>query len=116
MKLDYYQDPGHGWVKVPAKLLAELKIAHLISQYSYCKGPWIYLEEDCDLSHFMQAMKSAGRPVELVEHHTNNDSAIRHYDRYTAPRKDPHQAVEADYFRLELQPAAPQIDATMSLF
>ena len=116
MKFDFYSDPSHGWLKVPAKLLQEMKIAHMISRYSYTRGPWVYLEEDCDLGHFIEAMKSAGRPFEMVSHNTNNNSAIRRYDRYQAPRPDPHQAEEAAFFRLEIQPAAMPTDTTMSLF
>ena len=35
---DYIQDPGHGWVKVPIKLLVELGIYKEISSYSYYRN------------------------------------------------------------------------------
>jgi hypothetical protein len=38
MKFDYIMDPGHGWLKVPKALLAQLGIADKISPYSYQRG------------------------------------------------------------------------------
>jgi hypothetical protein len=61
MKLDFIQDPGHGWLKVPRKLLHELNIEHKITHYSYQRADFVYLEEDCDYSTFQAAMNQAGR-------------------------------------------------------
>lgn len=55
---DYIQDPGHGWVKVPVKLLVELGIYKEISSYSYYRAAFAYLEEDCDLSRFFNAFNA----------------------------------------------------------
>ena len=49
MKFTFFSDPGHGWVKVPLALIKELGIARDITQYSYIKGDWVYLEEDCEI-------------------------------------------------------------------
>jgi hypothetical protein len=35
---DFYEDPAHGWAKVPVKLLQQLGIAERVSHYSYRKG------------------------------------------------------------------------------
>lgn len=43
MKLDFIQDPGHGWLKVPRKLLHELNIEHKITHYSYQRADYVYL-------------------------------------------------------------------------
>lgn len=55
-----YSDPGHGWAKVPKKLLRELQIADKITTHSYMRGEFAFLEEDCDLSTFHKAMEARG--------------------------------------------------------
>ena len=80
---DFYSDAGHGWLRVPKKELVELKIADKISEYSYINGASIYLEEDSDLTIFMEAYKKKnGTLPELREHNTDNDSIIRTYQHY----------------------------------
>lgn len=83
MRFQSYSDPGHGWVKVPHSLLAELNIAGLITPYSYMRGDYAYLEEDCDLATFILAMERAGRTVE-IKGHTNGyrSSRVRGYLSY----------------------------------
>ncbi len=48
--IPFYADPGHGWGKVKVNVLRELEIEDKISGCSFLRGPWAYLEEDCDLS------------------------------------------------------------------
>jgi len=62
--------------------LFTLGIADKISPYSYRKGETAFLEEDCDFSTYMEAIK--GQPYEIKEHHTNNDSPIRNYKSFRA--------------------------------
>jgi hypothetical protein len=85
MKFDIYTDAGHGWLKVSKKQLKELCIAESISHYSYQRGDFAYLEEDCDLPKFVQAMDKIGKCVEYRPHHSNKSSKIRSYDRYLQP-------------------------------
>jgi hypothetical protein len=80
--LNYYQDPGHGWVRVSMGLLYGLKIAEDISRYSYRREDYAYLEEDCDLGRLYQAADKAGITIKLREHWTNKRSKIRSYDTY----------------------------------
>ena len=56
----FYEDPGHGWLEVPAKLLSLLQIESEITSYSYISrnGLYAYLEEDCDVSTFCHAYKN----------------------------------------------------------
>lgn len=82
LSLNYYQDPGHGWVKVPIKTLVRLNIAHKISNYSYMRGLYAYLEEDCDLGTLFTAADSIGLKITLKDYHTNKQSKIRSYDNY----------------------------------
>jgi len=80
----YYTDPGHGWLKVPRKLLATLEITDKISSCSYEYGTNVYLEEDCDAGIFLDAFKLANdgeKPI-IKSSHTNLESKIRRYYRF----------------------------------
>lgn len=79
-----YNDPGHAWAAVKIAELHALKIADQISAYSYQRGQTAYLEEDCDLSRYLAALKAAGHEVQFKEKHTNNRSPIRSYSAYKA--------------------------------
>lgn len=66
LRLNFYSDPAHGWLRVPIALLEELRLTERISPYSYWERPaprgtgWAYLEEDRDATLFRNAMQSAG--------------------------------------------------------
>ena len=77
-----FNDPGHGWVRVKRAEVVELGIADKVSSYSYQKGDWVYLEEDCDFSLWLAAKKAKGHPILLKEKHSNRHSSIRNYDCY----------------------------------
>ena len=51
----FIEDSGHGWLKVPMSELKRLGIADKISPYSYANGDNAYLEEDLDISTFINA-------------------------------------------------------------
>jgi hypothetical protein len=87
LTLNFYQDPGHGWARVPLQLLDDLGIAEQISSYSYMRGAYAYLEEDCDLSRLLGAAQAAGLTVKLREFHTNNQSKIRGYRPYLTVKR-----------------------------
>ncbi len=82
--LTFYQDPGHGWLKVPLELLVELGIENQISGYSYMSLDHAYLEEDCDAGKFDQAMRNAGKEYNTVVKIANKQAHIRSYSNYTA--------------------------------
>jgi hypothetical protein len=77
-----YSDPGHGWGKVKREVLVNLGIADKISRYSYVRGDYAYLEEDCDLTTLCMALNERDTRVKFVEKHSNRDSKIRSYERY----------------------------------
>jgi len=78
LSLTYYQDPGHGWVKVKKGLIKELGLWEKITFYSYEDPEHIYLEEDCDLSTFMRAAEDAGYLFNrMLVDRADNDSHIR---------------------------------------
>ena len=89
----YFTDPGHGWLRVKRAELNALGIANKISPYSYMRGDYVYLEEDCDMAKFMQAkgwLQENGRVIEgfwdtgIIKNQNcrTRDSAIRSYERY----------------------------------
>jgi|688.fasta_scaffold698654_2 hypothetical protein len=85
LSLNFYCDPGHGWVKISIDKLKQLGIADKISRYSYMRKNYAYLEEDCDLSTLYAAADKAGIEIRLKEYHTNKTSKIRSYDNYKNP-------------------------------
>jgi hypothetical protein len=85
IKLNFYSDPGHGWVKILKSRLVELGIADSISSYSYERGDWAYLEEDCDYSRLHNAFLKVGVAMELRHFNANKYSKIRSYNSYKKP-------------------------------
>ena len=81
---NFYEDPGHGWIKVPRKLCQKLHILPFITGYSYERGEYLYLEEDCDYSTFLYAMKAKGIAFKLKYNHSNKQSKIRSYNPFQA--------------------------------
>lgn len=57
-EIKFWEDPGHGWLQVPLPLLEQLKEDHglKISSYSYRDSNYGYLEEDCDLTAFINCL------------------------------------------------------------
>ena len=85
MKINVYADPGHAWAKVKKSTLCKLGIADKITTYSYMRGDYVYLEEDCDLSTLVLALRAAGVHFEFNEHVARfKQSKIRSYDYYRA--------------------------------
>ena len=84
LKLNYFTDPGHGWVSVKLQTLIDLGIADKVSYYSYSRGSSAYLEEDCDLGLLYQACDARGITIDLKTKHTNKRSPIRSYATYQA--------------------------------
>lgn len=86
IKLVFFSDPGHGWLRVPSSMLFDLGIAEDVSSFSYIDAcGWVYLEEDCDFERFHNAMKSKGMKYEFTEQFQNH-SAVRSYQPYTFQR------------------------------
>lgn len=53
----FFHDPGHGWLRVTRSELVELGVMDKISSCSYqtVDGKFVFLEEDCDLSVYVDA-------------------------------------------------------------
>ena len=86
--MDYIQDPGHGWFKVRLTQLSKLGIENEISTYSYVRGEWAYLEEDCDASKYFDALKLTGQTMPKIVNKISRErsSKVRSYDRYITPK------------------------------
>lgn len=83
--IQFYADPGHGWAKVKKSELVSLNIAHQISSCSYERGDYAYLEEDCDLSIYLGALRAHGCAYKFSgTTNANRSSRIRGYNRYAA--------------------------------
>lgn len=77
-----YSDPGHGWLKVTKADLAKLGITDKVSSYSYMRGNYAYLEEDCDASLFLNTLEATGVVIKVKESFSNKSSRIRSYADY----------------------------------
>lgn len=58
----FYETAGHGYLLVPKELILDFGLEYHISPFSFetmiDKKKWVYLEEDCDASTFLQAYKA----------------------------------------------------------
>lgn len=82
---DSYSDPGHGWVRVPFRTLQDLGLIERISPYSYMRGAYAYLEEDCDASLLVDTMRKVGLTPKFRHRIGDKTSKIRGYESYHAP-------------------------------
>lgn len=81
---DFYSDSGHGWMKVPKTLLQFLGVEKKISGFSYMRGEFAYLEEDCDATVFCNAFESRfSMTPKFRSHNTDGRSRIRGYRSYS---------------------------------
>lgn len=86
INLPVFADPGHAWVRFPKQRLIKLGVADKITSYSYERNGMAYLEEDCDLTTLVNALKIAGyTDIKFNEYHTNKRSKIRSYCSYRKP-------------------------------
>jgi len=82
VSIKIFADPGHAWARVAKSKLVKLGIADKISTYSYMNGNNAFLEEDCDLSVLINALRERGYEIKFNESHTNRQSKIRSYRGY----------------------------------
>jgi hypothetical protein len=82
ISIKVFADPGHAWARIAKDKLVKLGIADKISTYSYQKGENAFLEEDCDLSVLISALRERGYEIKFNESHTNRQSKIRSYNTY----------------------------------
>lgn len=82
-KFKFHSDAGHGWLAVKRDLIYKLKIEHKISRFSYQKGSTVYLEEDMDMTTFINAFTAAnGYKPMIMDQPSVNRSMIRSYKSF----------------------------------
>jgi hypothetical protein len=83
ISIKVFADPGHAWARFPKAKLVSLGIADKISTYSYMNGSNAFLEEDCDLSTLIGALREKGyTDIKFNESHTDRQSKIRSYNTF----------------------------------
>lgn len=63
----FIETEAHGWFRVPLSELNELNISNKITAYSYMDNLYAYLEEDNDLSVFVEAKEKNNYPDYEIE-------------------------------------------------
>jgi len=76
-KYKFHFDSGHGWLEVKLIELIRLGIDEKISSYSYYNNGIMYLEEDCDMRIFVDAVGL--KQEDLIEVNDGDTSFIRDY-------------------------------------
>ena len=84
ISIKVFADPSHAWARFPKSHLVALGIENKISTYSYQNGANAFLEEDCDLSVLINALRQRGYEIKFNESHANKQSKIRNYPTYRA--------------------------------
>ena len=77
----FHQDQGHGWLCVKIAELEALDIADKITSYSYMRKQSAYLEEDTDLTTYINALKERGIELEIVNGKIHNGNHPIRRDR-----------------------------------
>ena len=94
LTLRFLSDPGHGWLKVNRKVIQTLGQFD-ISGYSYQRGPWVFLEEDCDAAKVVDALRTQGATVKIQpKAQANKSSKVRSYESFKVSRNDCLQFVK----------------------
>ncbi len=109
---EFYADAGHGWLKVSKARLAKLRILDKITRCSFMRGDYVYLEEDCDYSTYIEALlerelisvdteeyKKFRREFDtrITYNHTNRSSKIRSYEHFE--NRSPGETVKLEEIR-----------------
>lgn len=86
MKLQLFCDPSHGWLRVKRSDALQIMGADFkkLTQFSYARAQWLYLEEDYDAGLFLNAATRQGIKVDVEYNHSNRQSRIRQYPALTA--------------------------------
>ena len=78
-----YSDSGHAWARIDRIDLIHLNIIDKISKYSYQKNGYVYLEEDSDLSHYVNALNERFKGINInYDEITSTKSKIRSYQYF----------------------------------
>ena len=83
-ELTFVADAGHGYLKVPLKVLEVYGLVGKISGFSFKSKNFGFLEEDCDAPLFLKTIKEAGNEhhYKIVEKTVDGYAACRNYERF----------------------------------
>jgi len=79
-KINFFHDPSHGYYQIPKATLVKLDIQNDISPSSKREDTDVFLEEDRDMSLFVNALKLKGLKLE------EDDFNDKHFDE---PNQNP---------------------------
>ena len=84
LKLKWFADSGHGWLRVDkTEFEKDINASRQVSEYSYYDDDYVYLEEDCDASMYINHIQ-----INLLE---DMDSYIpEQYEEHSFIRKLKH--------------------------
>ena len=81
-ELVFYSDAGHGYLKVPLKLIKAYGLFNKISEFSFKSKEFGFLEEDCDATLFLKAVEDAGNKDKyVIKEKYVETAACRNYAR-----------------------------------
>lgn len=78
--MNWIADSGHAWLKVNIMKVLKSGIVKDISDYSYKRGMFVYLEEDCDAGLYLKAIGHDGKGIKSS--YSNKSSRVRNYKRF----------------------------------
>ena len=84
-RFKFHSDAANGWLAVKRDMLYKLKIEHKITRFSYQKGSTVYLEEDLDMTTFINAFTAAnGYKPMIIDQPSVQRAMIRSYESFYA--------------------------------
>jgi len=81
MNLEFFHTPGHGYLKVSKKNIAE-QLPEIIEKISKCSGQdleYLYLEEDIDFAVFLRATEAKEIDVNIINSHIEEFDIVHNY-------------------------------------
>ena len=83
IKLNFHSDSSHGWLELPKTIARGLGKAFCdsISFFSYQDRDNLYLEEDCDSTKALAALRENGFVVSFNEINHPNEAPCRSFKR-----------------------------------
>lgn len=78
----FMHDAGHGWLNLTRHDAAKSGKLDEVSEYSYQKGPFVYLEEDLDLGIVKEALEAKGYKLMIEDRYMGDEAVIRNYERF----------------------------------
>jgi len=82
----YHTDPGHGWLEVPYRDVLNAGLSmNDFKDFSYARVDnyvaKLYLEEDCHMPLFLNALEAKGIKFKLKEKYHKTDAPMRDWPR-----------------------------------